>query len=222
MTDELKNRDPLDIQDIILKVETSFGIKFGVDELTHIETFGQLCDYITGKIKLDDSADCTSQQSFYKLRDAFSIIIQVDTKTITTDYSLTDLLPRQNRRTLVKNLEKHLGFKLRILRATHYMSGTFGAILPCSIVACFFHLPAGILGIIFSIGGLRLSALLGNELDLQTIGQLSEKLMRENYINSRRNPRTFNKKEIEKVLTNLFSVELGIDKSELTRDAAFN
>lgn len=61
----------------------------------------------------------------------------------------------------------------------------------------------------------------GNELDLQTVGQVAEKMTRENYLKSRRNPKTFNKNEIEKLLTEWFSNDLDLDKSKLTREAKF-
>lgn len=51
MTDyELKNIDSEEIEDLLVKVETSFDIKFGDTELIHITTFGQLCDHIADKI----------------------------------------------------------------------------------------------------------------------------------------------------------------------------
>jgi acyl carrier protein len=47
MTDyEIKNIDAEDIEDLLVKVETSFDIKFVGDELVQITTFGQLCDHI--------------------------------------------------------------------------------------------------------------------------------------------------------------------------------
>ena len=46
-------------------------------------------------------------------------------------------------------------------------------------------------------------------------------MTRENYLKSRRNSKTFNKNEIEKVLTDWFSNDLDLDKSKLTRDAKF-
>lgn len=73
----------------------------------------------------------------------------------------------------------------------------------------------------FSIAGLWLANKIGNELDLQTVGQVAEKMTRENYIKSRRNSKTFNKNEIEKVLTDWFSNDLYLDKSKLTREAKF-
>ncbi|WP_216660776.1 hypothetical protein, partial [Sphingobacterium prati] len=82
--DQLENVDPDDISDLLVKVEKSFDMEFGSTELMHIFTFGELCDHIANKIQLAHSNDCTSQQAFYKLRDAMASILQIDYKTITT------------------------------------------------------------------------------------------------------------------------------------------
>jgi hypothetical protein len=218
---ELKNIDSEDIEDLLVKVENSFDIKFGDTELTEIMTFGQLCDLIANKIQLDNSDDCTSQQAFYKLRHAISSTLQIDNKTISTDFPLVNLLPRQSRRARTKKLEKHLDFKLNILRPPHWVTGILLILLLASIIGLFFNWQIGLLGLVFSIVGLWIANKIGNELDLQTVGQVAEKMMRENYLKSRRNPKTFNKNEIEKVLTDWFSHDLRINKSKLTRDAKF-
>lgn len=222
MTDyELKDIDSEDIGELLVKVETSFDIKFVGDELVHIMTFGQLCDHIANKIQLVNSDDCTSQQAFYKLRDTISSTLQIDNKTISTEFLLTDLLPRQSRRSRIKKLERHLGIKLNILRPPHWTTGTLLIILLASIIGLFFNWQFGLAGLAFSIAALRFVNEIGNELDLKTVGQVAEIMTRENYLKSRRNPNTFNKKEIEKVLTDWFSKELDLDKSKLTRDAKF-
>ena len=218
---ELKNIDSEDIEDLLVKVETSFDIKFVGDELVHITTFGQLCDHIANKIQLDNSDDCTSQQAFYKLRNAISSTLQIENKTISTDFLLADLLPRQSRRSRTRKFEKHLGFKLNILRPPHWVTGTLVISLFASLVGLFFNWQIGLLGLVFSIAGLWFANKIGNELDLQTVGHVAEKMTRESYLKSRRNPKTFNKNEIEKVLTDWFSNDLGIDKSKLTREAKF-
>jgi hypothetical protein len=79
----------------------------------------------------------------------------------------------------------------------------------------------GLFGLVFSIAGFWLTSKIGNELDLQTVGQVAKKMTRENYLKSRRNSNTFNKKEIEKVLTEWFSYDLCLDKSELNRESKF-
>jgi hypothetical protein len=222
MTDyELKNIDPDDISDLLVKVEKSFDIKFGDTELMHISTFGELCDHIANKIQLDNSNDCTSQQAFYKIRDAISSTLQIDNKTISTDFALVDLLPRQSRRSRTKKLEKHLGFKLNILRPPHWVIGTLIIIFLASLIGLYFNWQIGLFGLVFSIAGLWFANKIGNELDLQTVGQVAEKMARENYLKSRRNSKTFNKNEIEKVLTEWFSNDLDLDKSKLTREAKF-
>lgn len=216
---ELKNIDPEDIEDLLVKVETSFDIEFVGDELIHITTFGQLCDHIANKIQLDNSGDCTSQQAFYKLREAISSTFKIDKKSILTDLSLADILPRQSRRARTKELETHLGFKLNILRPPHWVIWTLIILVLASFVGIFFNWQIGFSGLVFFFSGLWISSKIGNELDLQTVGQVAEKMARENYLKSRRNPKTFNRNEIEKVLTDWFSEAFDLEKSKLTRDA---
>jgi acyl carrier protein len=218
---KLNHIDPEEIGDLLVKVERSFDIQVGRTELMYISTFGEVCDLIAGKIQLDHADDCTSQQAFYKLRDAISSTLQVDRKAISTNALLTDLLPTQNRRSRIKKLEKHVGFKLNMLRPPYWGTGALTIVLLISLVGLFSNWPIALAGCVFSIAGLGFAAKLGNELDLQTIGQVVEKMTRENYVQSRRNPRTFNKNEIEKIITNWFCDELGLDKSTLTRKTTF-
>lgn len=218
---ELVNTDPEEIEDLLKKVETSFNIRFVDNELAHITTFGQLCDHIVNKIQLNNVEDCTSQQAFYKLREAISSLFQVDNKTISPDFPLREILPRQARRSRTVMLEKHLGLKLNILRPPHWLTISLAIILLASLIGLFINWQIGLSGLLFSIGGLWFADKVSNELDLTTIGQVAEKVRRENYLKSRRNPNTFNKKEIEKVLVEWFSNDLGIDKSKLSREAAF-
>lgn len=217
--DELENVDPDDISDLLVKVEKSFDMKFASTELMHIFTFGELCAHIANKIQLEHSNDCTSQQAFYKLRDVMASTFQIDQKKITTNSALVGLLPKQSRRSLVKKLEEHLGFKLHILRPPYWASVTLAILLVTSCAALFFNWQIGLAGLAFSNIGLWFVNKIGSVLDVQTVGQVAKKMTRENYFKSRRYPNTFNKVEIEKILTDLFSNDLCIDKRKLTREA---
>jgi hypothetical protein len=230
--DELKDIDIEEIEDLLLKVEKSFNIKFGNAELIHIKTFGELCDYIANKIQLDHSDDCTTQQAFYKLRNAISSKFKIDSKTISTDFPLINLLPIQNRRTMTAELERFIGVKLNILRPPHWLTGILAILIVVSFLFLILLVPfvgplfglrlnwqIGVLGLGISIGGLWLANKFGNELDVQTIGQVAAKMTRENYLKSRRISKTFNKSEIEKILVDLFSNDLELDKSKLVREA---
>ena len=219
---ELNKIDAEDLNELLIKVENSFDITFGDIELADLETFGELCDHIANKIQLDNIDDCTTQQAFYKLRKSFSSELNVDIKNLTTDTLLSSLLPRRNRRKKVESIEKKLGFKTSILRPPNWLMILLGIILLASFVELFINLKFGIYGLILSIVGLWLAKKVGKELDLKTLGQAAERITQENYIKSRRNQKTFNKKEIEKVLTDWFSEQLGLDKSELIRETRFS
>jgi acyl carrier protein len=222
MTDhKVENIDSEDAGDLLVKIEKSFDIKFGDTELMHIKTLGELCDHIINKIQLDNSDDCTTQQAFYKLRDAITTLFSVDNKTITTDFPLDNFFPRQNRKEKIQALEEYLDVRLKILRPPHWLTNSLLILLLASIVGLFLNWKIGLSGLCISFGGLWLSNKMGKELDVQTVGQLAEKMTRENYLKSRRNPKTVNKNEIEKLLTEWFINDLGLDKSKLTREAKF-
>lgn len=218
MTDyKLYNIDPDDIEDLLVKVEKSFNIKFLGNELMGLTTFGELCDHITNKIELDHSDSCTKQQAFYKLRSAISSTLNID--NIKTDTLLTDILPRQNRLSSVRQIENKLGFKLSLLRPTYFISGVILIFLLVSIIGLFINWKFGLSGFLLSILALGIANKFGKEIDLKTVGELTEKMARENYLKSRRNSTTANKNEMESILKEWFSKDLDLDQAVLTRDA---
>ena len=215
---ELKDIHAEDIEELLFLIEKSFDIK--IDDIK-ISTFGELCDYIANKIQIEHSEDCTSQQAFYKLRDAISSKFKIDSQIISTNFPLIDLFPRKNRRTMVAELEKYLGFQLNILRPPHWITIILVVLFLVSFVGLFFNWQIGLSALAISIGGIRVSNKYGKKLKVKTVGQVAEKMTRENYQKSRRNSNTFNKKEVEKVLTNWFCNDLYLDRSKLTREAKF-
>jgi acyl carrier protein len=205
-----------------MDIETSFGISFSENELSDIKILGEFCDYISNKIELENAKDCTSQQAFYKLRHAISVICKSELTNIKPSSNLQDFLPRNTRREIVEELEDFLEIKLNILRPPHWVSNTLICFVIASLFSFFIDFRIGLFGLAFSISALWLANNLGNELNIKTVGDLAQKITREHYINSRRNPQTFNKTEIEKVLIDWISNNFHIDKSKLTRDAKFD
>ncbi|MCX6215584.1 acyl carrier protein [Spirosoma sp.] len=47
--------DSLDITDLLLQVETYFGIRIPDEDFWKLETFGQLKEYVAGEVLLDGS-----------------------------------------------------------------------------------------------------------------------------------------------------------------------
>lgn len=218
---ELKHIHSDDIGDILVRVEKSFGFTFGKTELKDVKTFGDLCDVITTKVQGDNSEDCTSQQAFYKVRNAISNTLHVDNSGIIPDTELNQLFPRESRGQKIAATESFLGFKMNILRPRHWITGTLTFTLLASLVGLFFFWKIGLVVLIFSIAGLSLASKLGNELDLHTVGQLAEKISRDHYLKSRRNSSTVNRNEIAQKVKELFSTGLDLEETVLTRDATF-
>jgi hypothetical protein len=211
--------DSEDLEQMLLKIENSFDIRFETNELAHVRTYGEFCGAIKDKISLDHSEDCTTQQAFYKLREAITKSTETEKKEITPTTELAEIFPRKTRKNRIKTLEMNLGFKLSILRPPHFVTGFLAILLLASFIVLFIDWPYGLIGLGLSIGGFRISNKLGNELDVKTVRDLSEKMTREYYVKSRRNSKTMNKNEFDEILEDWFVNFLGVRKSELTREA---
>jgi hypothetical protein len=221
-TIELRNIDPEDIADVLAKVENSFGFKFGDTELKDVKTFGELCDIITSKVQGDNVNDCTAQQGLYKLRNAISAIQVIDKGSITTNTNLKLLFPRHNRREKIKELQDELDMTVDILDIKAWLGWTIFIGIAGSLIMFFFNWKFALCGLIFFIAiSWTAYKFFAKELKLLTVGQLTEKLTRENYLKSRRNSSTINRNEISQEVKKLFSNELDLEEEALTRQATF-
>lgn len=200
-----------DIEDILGQIELSFNIRFYENEFAQVTNFGELCKAITKKIDLENFDDCTNQQAFYKLRRAIATIKQVDEKEISPETNLSTLFLRRNRRKEITKLENKLGIKFNILSPPAWVSGTFVVLLLASFVLLFFNWKIGVPGIILFAGCLSVAKDLGKELQVKTIGELTIKMTRENYVNSRRNKNSYNKNEVNQLLLDWFKEGLSVD-----------
>ncbi len=216
---ELNNTDPEDVEDLIVKIEKSFNIQFMVNELAHVETFGELCDEVRTRINLNQREDCTSQQAFYKLRSALAKVTGINKESIAPNSFLLTLLPRSSRRAHIGEIERILGFKINVFRLHHFVSWSLGLLFLASLIGLMFVWEIAFVGVGVSISGFWIASKTKNELNLKTVGQLAEKIARENYIQARRRVGTYNPREVDKVIADLFSDYLDIDKSKLTKEA---
>jgi len=207
---------------VLGKVEKSFGFKFGKTDLKDVKTFGELCDIITNKVQGDNSNDCTTQQAFYKLRNALAATQLIDKDDITPDTELQQLFPRQNRRQKVKELQNELGIPIDILDIKTWLGWTIFIGLTLSVIMFFFKWQFALYGLsFFIIMGWTANKFFATELELLTIRQLAEKLSRENYLKARRNPSTINRNEIAQKVKEIFSKDFDLDEQVLTRQATF-
>lgn len=111
----LNNIDPDDISEILKKVERSFNFTFAHNELKDISTFGELCAHIHAKVEGRHVSDCTTQQAFYKIRQAIAKNQALDERTITPRTRLEHLYPPKGRRKNIRLMKKHLGLTSPVL-----------------------------------------------------------------------------------------------------------
>jgi len=213
--------DPGDLDNVLTKIEQSYSITFGTNDLRQVETFGQLCEAITEKIQLAEVGDCTSQQAFYKLRQHMVDALHLDRQTIRPTTELAVLFPKKTRRASIQKLEQGLGFSINVLSASLYIIVPALILLVISGLMLIGSVLYGSVGLAIAIITLIIAQKLGNQFSQQTVGELAEKLAREHYTKMRRDSCTVSKREVTDQIKQVFCTDLGIAPSQLHSDSLF-
>lgn len=207
-----------DLEDVLKEIEKSLNIEFVNNELKDVKTFGHLCDAILAKINVPQKDDCTGQQAFYKLRNAITENMAIDKTDIKPETALKEVFLRGVQINKIRNIEKSLGFKLKILKVKRWIVLTTLVGLALSVVTIFVNLYYG-LG--FALILLALYFLILNKIrdfKVNTLGEVVETMKQNNYFESRREQRTVNRKELVKVIEKYFIDNLATDLKELNRE----
>ncbi|MEO3403031.1 hypothetical protein AAFN85_03955 [Mucilaginibacter sp. CAU 1740] len=198
----LKSVDPEDMNDVLVKIEKSFNISLNDTPANEVQNFGKLCDVVVEKVKKTNDG-CTTQQAFYKLRNAIHASAGHDNDIIKPQTKLTDLFPRDSRIEAIAAIEEEMGFEIKLLKPKQWIVNAFTMLLVVSFVFAFYYLAIGIAGIIVAGLGLQLAGRLGKEMHIKTIGDLAEKIAREHYIKCKREASAVNKNEVSEKLKQL-------------------
>ena len=217
----MSNIDPEDVGDVLLKIERSFNIRFTDEDLTHIKTFGALCDLVVDKVKQVQSDSCTTQQAFYKLRNSINAKNPIEKCDLKPQSKLCELFPRDNRIEVVADLENEMGFHVNLLQPKRWIVYVFAGLLMAAIALSFFNNIAGFILAGIAITGLVLAGKLGKELKVKTLGDLAEKIAREHYLTCRRNASTVNRAEVAEKVKGLFADYLDVEPESLKKQARF-
>lgn len=217
----LNTIDPENIGDILAKIECSFNIRFENDDLNHVKTFGALCDLVVNKVKEVQAGSCTTQQAFYKLRNAINAKKEVDRCDLKPTTKLCELFPRDNRIEVVADVEHEMGLHMNLLRPKQGIVWAFALSLLLFITVSFVYSTIGYIGMVASITGLVLAGKFGKELKVKTLGDLAEKIAREHYLKCRRDAQTINRNEIVDKVRGVFAEYLQLEPTSLTKQARF-
>ena len=213
----LENIDLGDLEDVVMKLEDSFGIQLTGIDLLKITNFGELTDIIKNQIEFENEESCTSQQAFYKLRKIIEKEFGIE--NLNPKSELSEIFPQRKRLLRIKQIEEKLDFKLKITQPKSILLKIFTYIFILSLLLFIMNYKIAFIVLISSIIGIWTLHKFGKELNINTFGELAEKVKRENYSKVRRNKNSINKNEIEKIIIDTFSIELDLEKTELTRNA---
>lgn len=218
----LKNIDDEELDDFLVDLQKSYGIKFGDQDLTHVNTYGELCDVIMHKLDdYEDTSDCTSQQAFYKLRTALGATFSIDQSAIRVDTKLEELIHRKNRISNVKRLRKNLGLNIYLLTPPSWYVFLIVVVSILSLIAFFFSWKIAVSGILLAIALGKIGSWFGKEFSNETVRELVQEMKNLHYRDSRRDRNTVNKAEMRKLLDEMIKERFDVDKAQLTRDAKF-
>ena len=216
---KLDNIDPEDFGGTLLKLEKSFGAKFADNSFKDAKTFGDICNIIESQINFTDKYDCTTQQAFYKVRKAIGLTQTFDERNIEPRTKLENIFPRSNRRQNVKQFQQALGFSVDILSMKTWLSWTIAIGFILSLIAFFFSWQYAVSGLTFFTLFTWTVSKFSKELDISTVGELTEKISREHYSLARRQSETVNRNEIVKTIQDVFIADHLIDREHLRKEA---
>lgn len=200
-------------EDVVLSIENTFDITFDDKDFYKGMTFGDLCRSVDSKIKHQDTGGCTSQQAFYKVRDALVTLNISDKESIKPSTPLADILGK-NRKKSANKLKSYLGIKFFMFEIPGYIGIPFTIICLISFVAMFFKSEFA-WGFGTSLAILYIASKLTTNLIFKTVEDLVRHLVVYNYNDVRRNKDSYNKNEIDSVVKTLFLNICALDENEL-------
>ena len=203
-----------DFEDILIRTENSFGVTFNEDDFYTGMAFGDFCQCIESKISGANIGGCTSQQAFYKVKEALITLNISDKQSIKPNTPIADVLGK-NRKQSAKYLKSHLGIKLDLFEIPDYIALPFGIICFISFIAMFVK-GEFVWGFGVSIAVLYITSKLTTNLRYKTVAELVNHLVMYNYRDVRRNKDSYNKNEIETIITSLIYNVCALDEDELT------
>lgn len=218
----LHNIDPEEVEDAIKMAEETFGIKLIQKDLDGVNHFGEFCDTVIEKTGLPDAEGCTTQQAFYKLREAIVKTRHIAKTQLHPSSKLEDIFPKKTRSNDIRVVERYINLNLHLLKPALWVINSLFIGFGVACVMIFVNWKAGLLAFMVDFLCLKMATYFAPEFAVTTLGQVAEKMALKHYRASRRKPGTINKKEAAGTIKKIFSQRLLLPESALEREASFN
>ncbi len=192
-------------------IERTFNIKLKSDALKNVASIDDLCDTICDEIKHSHAEGCSTQQAFYRFRNAFMAVSPCRKSEITPACKVKTIFPCEDRAEMIQQVEAELGLKINILQPKPWIQALLAALLAGSVMACFIYGVIGAAGIILAAVGYKFSTRFCSELNVKTVGDLVAKMVRDNNLKSRKGTAPVNRHEVEHKVHQLFANQMQLE-----------
>lgn len=183
---------------IISKVNQEFGVQLHADQFNSANySMSSIREILAQRIAEAQQDEWTIDKSFMILQKNIASVRGIAEQSITQDSELETLLPKGERKSILKKLEANTGLKLEILKPNGVIYGIliflFFACIPFGIGMDWFL--SGIVMVVVAVLIYILSKT-GNELKYKTLGQWAERVTWDNYLKSKKDRLTLDDTQI--------------------------
>jgi acyl carrier protein len=230
----------LDVVELVMEVEETFGIKIADEEYEQIRTVGIFHDLIIrkcgrvagaqGEFGRRESSTCLSLVAFVQLRRALRSLCEVSRNQVRPSTSLDAVFPLEFRRARWGELEQALGMKLPALSRPvllREVTAIWGFAAMAAIIAC--GVLCGLVAIVVLVMGFSLGlawwlmkpGATYLEPALCTVGGLSKQIVTLNYRELTARYPAARRDDVMNMLVKIISEQLCIPAAEITPEKSF-
>lgn len=221
----------LDMVDMVLRIEETFGIVIPDTEASQIVAIGDLHQSILQRLHENRSSKCLTARAFYRLRQGLVSETGVDRSAVRPDAPLNEVVPASLRRHLWPRLAARLALTLPSLCRPPRLT----AALTLAIVAwiglghfamwtCHIPWPLWFHGI--SVAAIFVAVVATRPFATEvrgcrTVGDVAKAILRDNFAAISAELKTVNEREALESLLGLISDQLGVSRTELHLETRF-
>ena len=237
----------LEMVEIVMEVEKTFGISLSDYRASKISTVGDLFACVVETLGYENEGDGLKDEIIKELQDALHSVAseRARREMITVDLELAKLFPVFGRRKAWRRLAIILYLKLPSLECPHLISTVFlviaivlgnisGILMLQSVFPPRTNLPGwliGVLGVLFVLLSVFLWCLVSRFLtlpsailwptDIRTIGDLSRYILKKRYGEFFKNSKRFNRDEAWCIMQDIVASTLRINPSDVKLESRF-
>jgi len=205
--------DILELDDIIIRIENSFGFQFEDNEIDNNLTINEWSELIISKITAEKGQECTTQIAFHKIRKALIEKFDVERNQISLKTELKEIFPIKNR---IKKWKIFNELGLEGIDLQVHFSLFFTMLI--TIISFFFIFDSYKLYAIPLFFTMMFSSFLlmkySNILPVKNIEELVLLIVKHNYLKMRENKGTVNYSEIKEIIFSQLTEWLGPNEKE--------